>query len=420
MGNSLPNLNVNLEGMNILNQIVDEYPQAISFASGRPHEQFYNLLDWGELVKSFAEYYQQKTQQCSLKATLGLLGQYGKTTGIINELIAEMLHKDEAITAAPGSIVVTCGAQEAMVLCLLSLCREPGDAVLVCDPTYVGITGAAAITRTPIVAMTVKDFSFSVSQVEKQVIESRENGLCVKVLYLVPNFDNPTGNVIPYEERHALLSFCNEHKIVIIEDNPYGLFRYDGNTVKNLKSIDEFGCVAYAGSFSKTLSPSVRVGFLVLPNEPKLIQIFSQAKSFITLNTPQYNQAIVGGFLLNNECSLKEILKANINFYENNRNILLGSFRKYFLDLPDQLSWNNPEGGFFIVLKLPFEFDVGEMELCARQYGVIVVPISCLSMGDEWKQFVRFSFSYIDPEEIDTGVQRFRSYIERKLGLKAN
>lgn len=407
---------VNLDGMNILNQIIDEYPDAISFASGRPSDHFYDLLEWGNFVREFAEYFRGKTNNSSsLQETLSLLGQYGKTAGIINDLVSQMLCKDENISASPESIVITCGAQESMILCLLSLCRKPSDAVLICDPTYVGITGAAAITKTPIVSMSIENLQFSVSQVEHAVQDSEKKGLNVRAIYLVPSFDNPSGNVISKSERAALLAYCENKDIVILEDNPYGLFCYDHASVDNIKSLDNSDQVIYIGSFSKTLSPSVRVGFMALPNKPCLINLFVQAKSFVTLNTPQYNQAVVGGFLLKHDCSLKKAILPNINFYQCNRDRLLESFTKHFSDLTHLVSWNHPKGGFFITLELPFEFDAQMMRECAEEYGVIVVPFSCLSISDEWNRYVRFSFSYISPEKIDVGVQRFRHCIDAQL-----
>lgn len=408
------NPGVILEGMNLLNQIVGDYPHAISFASGRPNEKFYDICSWERYVNRFAEYFRQREGITSARA-LGLLGQYGTTNGIINDLISGMLLEDEGVRVDPGAIVLTCGAQEAMALCLLVLCPNPDDMVMVCDPTYVGITGAALITRTRICSVGMDHSGPSIDQMVEAIRESKRQGLNIRAFYMIPNFDNPTGIVTSLARRAELLDLCVRENIALLEDNPYGQFRYHGQPVPNLKCLDQNNCVIYIGSFAKTICPSLRVGFMALPKNPDWVRRFSQAKSFVTLNTSQYNQAVVGGYLLANNGSLIEVLRPAVDFYRHNCNLIKQSLDRHFADRFDGISWVVPEGGFFVMLKLPFEFSAEDMALCASRFRVIIVPVSCLSLSDKWANYVRLSFSYIIPEDIDIGVERFRSYVDSRL-----
>lgn len=407
-----------LDVMNFLNEISSDYPEAISFASGRPTESFFALETWLAQIPRFARHFSERRGK-TLEEGFHLLAQYGPTSGIIGDLIAQQLHVDEAMRCTPEQVVVTNGCQEALELAVRRLCSDPDDVVLVRTPCYIGITGVADLSG-------IELFPFSAERPEQyatalvSAVEAAEKaGKRPRALYLVPDFDNPTGTVLSRTTREEIIAFCFAKGIVILEDNPYGMFRYEGTKEATMYALDDRGCVIYLGTYSKTICPALRIGFAVVPEAlfgeagsgAAFVQGLAQAKSFISVNTSNITQAVVGALLLNEECSLRRVIGPALERYRENRDAMVAKLSESFAGMRGRVEWNVPAGGFFLTVKLPFKFGLKEAELCAEKYGVIVMPLAFFALDDQQDYLVRLAFSNVTPALISTGVERFERFV---------
>ncbi|MFC7518453.1 PLP-dependent aminotransferase family protein [Herbaspirillum sp. GCM10030257] len=419
-GNTIGSSRLNV--MNFLNEVAQNYPSAISFASGRPAEQFFNLEAWINRLPLFVEYFATQNG-LSLETARNLIGQYGRTNGIMCDLIARQLALDEGVSCKPAQIVVTAGCQEAMNLCVTRLCRHPDDIILSRSPAYIGITGIADLNGIPIAPFVVDDSTPPADALEQAIRNARYEGKRPRLLYLVPDFDNPTGTVLSRDARLQMIEVCARNGIVILEDNPYGMFRYNGKSVPTMFSLDTKACVVYLGTYSKTICPGLRVGFAVVPEGEMpggqsgagMLDALSQAKSFVTVNTSQIGQAIAGAILLSQACSLRDLIAPVIQHYRTNRNAMLDSLAFAFSAHKDMVSWNQPDGGFFLTLRLPFKFGREEAEICASEYGVLTMPLSFFALGEDGRNQVRLAFSNSEPEQIRTGIERLGRFVTARL-----
>jgi (S)-3,5-dihydroxyphenylglycine transaminase len=261
----------------------------------------------------------------------------------------------------------------------------------------------------------------------------KASGKVPKAVYDVPDFNNPLGTSMPLENRKRLLEVARKHGVLIFEDNPYGMFCYDGDPPSTLKALDDprDPRVIYLGSFSKTLFPGLRLGYLVVDREEtgadgkirSLAAELSKVKSLTTVNTSPLTQALAGGVLVENEGSLRRVVADKLPLYRRNRDAMLAALDKHFgaLGLTDRgVRWNRPGGGFFLTVDLPFVFDDAAVAECAGDFGVIVCPLSFFALAPGYERRIRLSFSYVDPERIDQGVERLARYVamaaERSAG----
>jgi (S)-3,5-dihydroxyphenylglycine transaminase len=352
------------------------------------------------------------------------LGQYNRTNGIINGLIARQLELDEGIHTDPESIVVTTGCQEGMVILLLALLDPATDVLLVSDPSYIGIPGLARMMGIPMQPVPTGEQGLDPARVAAAIEVVRRSGRRPRALYDVPDFNNPLGTRMPMAARRELLALARANDLLIFEDNPYGMFSYDGAPLPTLKSLDEHGVVLYMGSFSKSLYPGLRLGFLVAGQEvvapggarTTLATELSKVKSLTTVTTPPLLQAIVGGILLETGGSLAPLMAEKLPFYRANRDRMVASLDAELGDLAPAVRWNRPEGGFFLTVDLPFEFGETHLRACAREHGVIVCPMSFFALTPGRERQVRLSFSYVSGEQIEEGVRRFARFVREQAG----
>jgi (S)-3,5-dihydroxyphenylglycine transaminase len=410
-----------LEVMNFLNEVVLRYPGAVSFAPGRPTERHFDVERSLGLTPRFVEHRAASTGW-SPRAVWNDLGQYNKTNGIINDLIAKQLEMDEGLRVRPETIVVTHGCQEGMVILLMALFDPAEDVLLVSDPTYIGITGLAAILGIEMVPVPTGEQGLEPEEVAAAIDAVRARGKRPRALYDIPDFNNPLGTRMPLEARRALLDLLREREVFLFEDNPYGMFSYDGEPLPTLKALDEHGVVIYMGSFAKTLYPGLRVGYLVADQQAvtesgertSLAAELSKVKSLTTVTTSPLVQAVAGGLLLEGDGSLHGLVRHKIPFYKANRDRMVACLEQRLGDAPG-VRWNRPEGGFFLTVWLPFEFDDECLQACARDYGVIVCPMSFFALSPGRERQVRLSFSYVTEEQIEEGISRFARFVGDRL-----
>lgn len=407
-----------LESMNFLNEVASRYPEAVSFASGRPTEEFFD-------VKLIHEYID--TYCCYLKDDRGfsdaevnrVLFQYGRTKGIVHELIARQLRRDEGIDADPEAIVVTVGCQEAMFATLRALRADDRDVLLTISPAYVGLTGAARLADMPVWPVRGGPLGIDLDDLARQIGRAREAGLRPRACYAMPDFANPSGVSLTVSLRHSLLDLAAREQILLLEDNPYGLF-HDGSHPPTLKALDTRRQVIYLGSFAKTGFPGARVGYAVADQRVAgggrvslLADELSKIKSMLTVNTSAVAQAIIGGKLLGHDCSLVAANHRETATYQRNLRQVLDGLRRRFTGAGSaaDVTWNCPSGGFFVVVTLPFPADDELLERSAREYRVLWTPMSHFYSGQGGLPHVRLAFSQLTPDLIETGLDRFAAFV---------
>ncbi|MEU9291569.1 PLP-dependent aminotransferase family protein [Streptomyces sp. NPDC048275] len=405
--------------MNFLNEIAQRFPDAVSFAPGRPFEGFFDTSLVHDYLRRFERYLEEEKGYDAAQVRRTLF-QYGRTKGIVHELIARHLELDEGLSVDPESVVVTVGCQEAMFLVLRALRADERDVVLAVSPSYVGLTGAARLVDMPVLEVAGGPRGVDLDSLATVVREARARGLRPRACYLVPDFSNPSGVSLDLETRHALLDLAEREDLLLLEDNPYGYFSADGERLPTLKALDTRRRVVYLGSFAKTGLPGARIGYLVADQSVAgsdgrvglLADQLSKIKSMLTVNTSPIAQAVIAGKLLTHGCDLHEANEREIAVYRGNLKRLLAGLARHFPpDGGSGVSWNVPRGGFFLVVTVPFRADDKLLEISARDHGVLWTPMCYFSSDPEAIHQIRLSFSLVTEEQIDLGLDRFAALV---------
>lgn len=412
-----------IDVMNFLNEIANRYPDAISFAPGRPRE---DLFEVAKSISCIEAYIQHEEGMCrSLHDGYSALGQYGRTNGIIGGLIAKMLRNDEAIAVKASDVAVTVGCQEAMCLCLLALCGNPDDVVLVADPAYVGISGAARLLGIEIASVRCADDGIDLEALEASVANLRAAGKVPRAFYISPDSSNPTGITTSKQQRAGLLELTRRLDIVVLEDHAYNYFQYGSDHLPALKSMAGSGHVIYLGSFSKSIYPALRLGFIasdlrVRSSKGHLVPFcdeISKIKSMLTVNTSPLCQAIAGGLLLRHDCSLREFVEPRRRVLQENLEAMLAALSTHFPSDDESsygVNWNRPTGGFFLSLTVPFAVTEEDLLVSAREYGVLWTPMSYFYLTRDISNEIRLAFSYVTPSQIETGIAALADMIRAR------
>jgi (S)-3,5-dihydroxyphenylglycine transaminase len=235
---------------------------------------------------------------------------------------------------------------------------------------------------------------------------------------VIPNFANPSGIFLPVPERRALLDVAAAEDLLILEDDPYGLFGLDDTITPSLKALDTDRRVIYLGSFAKSCFPGPRVGFLVADQSvvdgagrrTVLAEELSAIKSMVTVNTSPITQAVIGGILVESGGSLRAANAGKRAFYRRNLEVLQQALASAFPPASG-VRWNRPDGGFFAVLEAGVAADEKLLELSAREYGVLWTPMSFFYGAGGGGQALRISVSALEPERIVEGVRRLARLI---------
>ncbi|MYY81991.1 aminotransferase class I/II-fold pyridoxal phosphate-dependent enzyme [Streptomyces sp. SID335] len=409
-----------LDTMTFLNEITTRYPEAISFAPGRPYDGFFDSEQIFTHLRRYLNHLEE--QGSSPQQVRTAMYQYGPTAGLIREIIADSLRADENIDVPAESIVVTVGAQEAMLLVLRALITGPDDVLLVSSPCYVGITGAARLLDVAVTPVDEREDGVSCADLEAVIRSERARGRRPRAFYVVPDHSNPSGTTMGPRARAELLELAARHGILIIEDSPYRLVS-PGPPLPTLKSQDPAHTVVHIGSFSKTVFPGARVGFVVA-DQPVvdasgrtglLADELAKIKSMVTVNTSSLSQAAVAGTLLAAGGKVSELNSAAAAYYGD-------AMRATLRELGAHLSpgrrealgvrWNEPTGGFFLTLRVPFRADNDALIRSAQDFGVIWTPMTYFHPGGGGLHGIRLSTSYLTPAQISEGVARLVRFIE--------
>jgi 2-aminoadipate transaminase len=375
-------------------------PDMISFAPGYPDPEVYA---WDEFREIAAEL---------LTGRDGSVLQYGPTRGHkdLVEACLEIL-ASRGITASAEQVLITTGSQQGIDL-VGRVLLDPGDVVLVELPAYTGAISAFKNTGASLVGVRQEPSGIDLEDLERVVARERSAGRTVRCLYLVPNFQNPTGLLLSLEKRRQLLAWASRANLLIVEDDPYGALYFDDAATaadtRPIKADDEEGRVIYLSSFSKTLAPGFRVAWMAAPDAVAAkLDLFKQTQD---LMTPALDQHIIF------EAYRKGILTGRLpmlrRFYQEKRTVMQAELRR---QLGDLITWPEPKGGFFLWATLPERCSSDEMLTRAIEQRVIYVTGSAFFVDGGGGNILRLSFSLPSKEKIVEGVRRLTLVVREEL-----
>jgi 2-aminoadipate transaminase len=377
-----------------------EDPEIISFGGGMPAPDVFPITEFREACERVLMDFGPQSLQ------------YGATDGYMP--LREMIARHSArfgIEVTPENILITSGSQQALDL-LGKVLINPGDRILVESPTYLGALQAWSAYGAEYVTVPMDEYGM--------VTEALEDALRSgpKFIYVLPNFQNPTGVTLSLERRKQLIELADRYGVPIVEDDPYGQLRYEGENLPSVVNLDsEFrdnchvcyrGNVIYLSTFSKILAPGLRLAWVVAP--PEVIRKLVQAKQGADLHTATFNQLVAyeishGGFL---DRHIEVIRKV----YNERRNVMLAALDGYF---PPGVEWTHPEGGLFLWASLPGGMNTATILRDAIAEKVAYVPGYSFFPCGGGENTMRLNFSYANPKKIQEGIARLGKVLYSKI-----
>ena len=346
----------------------------------------------------------------SLIATDGLVAlQYGSAHGVpeLREQICQIMAL-EGIRAHPDDVVVTVGSQMGLDMVTRIFC-DPGDVVLAEGPSYVGALGSFTAYQARVVHVAMDEAGLVPEALRAALAACQQAGARVKFLYTIPNFHNPAGVTMAVARRTEILEICAAHGVLVVEDNPYGLLGFDGQTYPALRSYEQDN-VVYLGSFSKTFAAGLRVGWVLAPHavREKLVLAAESA----TLCPPTVNQLIVSRYLSTHDWQGQ--IKLFQETYRERRDAMESALEQY---MPPGCAWNRPDGGFYFWLTVPEGVDTKAMLPRAITARVAYASGTGFYADQLGNRQLRLSFCYPTPERIREGVRRLANVLSDELEL---
>ncbi|MBP2475535.1 DNA-binding transcriptional MocR family regulator [Crossiella equi] len=372
-------------------------PEVVSLAGGMP---YLAALPMETLAQDVAQIVAAEGQTAL---------QYASAQGIpaLREQICQIMAL-EGISAHPDDVTVTVGSQSGLDMVTRIFC-DPGDVVIAEAPSYVGALGTFSAYQAEVVHVPLDDEGLIPAELERTLTTLRTAGRRVKFLYTIPNFHNPAGVTLSVPRRAEVLEICARHGVLVVEDNPYGMLGFDGQTYPALRSMEPEN-VVYLGSFSKTFAPGLRVGWTLAPHavREKLVLAAESA----TLCPPTFTQAVVSRYLAQHDWMGQ--IKTYREAYRDRRDAMLGAIEAH---LPAGCRWTKPDGGFYVWLTVPEGIDTKAMLPRAVTQRVAYVPGTAFFGDGSGNSQMRLSFCYPTPERIREGVRRLATVLEGELEL---
>lgn len=359
-------------------------PTVISLAGGNPAAETFPAAQLADLAKEILQ--QQPVVALQYNQPRGY--------GPLRELVSQRVRKNEGVGREFDELIIVSGSQQTLDFATKSLCNE-GDVVLVEEPSYIGALNAFRSFGAKPVGVPMESDGISIEKLEQAIADNQN----IKMLYTIPTFQNPSGITMSESKRRAVYELCVKNNIVILEDNPYGELTFTGKKLPTIKSMDEAGIVVYCGSFSKVLSPGLRVGFAV--GHKELMGKFMDCKQINDVHTPMIAQMMVYEYL--NRYDIDAAIEKMCILYKNKCRVMLDTMDRCF---PKQVTHTNPDGGLFVWCDLNGDYDTRAVALeCAKQ-KVVFVPGSTfmVDMQAPCSAF-RLNFSTMTDERIVEGVE---------------
>ncbi|MBO1269536.1 aminotransferase-like domain-containing protein [Arthrobacter cavernae] len=376
-------------------------PGLVSLAGGNPYLQSLPLEKLGQTA-------------AHIIARQGMTAlQYGGGQGTLElrTQICEIMAAEGITDALPENIVVTAGSQSAQDVAAKVFCN-PGDVVLVENPTYVGALNTFEAYQVQVEPVEMDDDGLVPELLETRIAELQAEGKNVKFLYTIPNFNNPSGITLAEGRRQQIVDICREANILVLEDNPYGLLRFDGHPLAPMRAANPDD-VIYMGSFSKIFAPGLRIGWALVPAH--LQRRFYLASEAVTLCPPPLNQMIISAYL--RDYDWRGQIETYRALYAERCRALLAALDEH---MPAGLNWTRPDGGFFVWVTLPEGVDTYPLLKKAIDAGVVFIPGAAFSPADGPSNKLRLAFSAVPPDTIAEGVRRLAPVLTEAIEAGAS
>lgn len=338
--------------------------------------------------------------------------QYGSGQGHpkLREQICDVMAL-EGIRANPDDVIVTTGSQQALDL-ISRIFIDPGDVVLVEAPSYVGALGTFRQYEAQVVHVALDNQGLVPAALREAIASVRATGRKIKFLYLIPNYQNPTGVLLPADRRTEILDICREESIFIVEDNPYGLLGFDRPSPNAMRSEDSEN-VIYLGSFSKTIAAGLRVGWTLVP--PSLKEKLIIASESSILCPSNFTQLTISNYLADQPW--RDQIASFVELYKVRRDAMLESLEQYF---PASATWTKPGGGFYVWVNLPPEIDTKLMVPKAIVAKVAYVPGTAFYADGFGTWAMRLSYCHPTPERIREGVKALGGVVKQEIARRSS
>ncbi len=365
-------------------------PDIISFAGGLPAPELFPVEEIAKVSHDLV-----------LKEGRQLL-QYATTEGrpSLRAKIAKRMADKYNTVVDPDDILITTGSQQCLDF-VGKLFLDPGDVVLCESPSYLGALNAFNAYQPKFVEVPTDNGGLLPEELDK-ILETTPN---CKFIYVIPDFQNPTGRTWSMERRKAFMEVVNKHNLPVVEDNPYGELRYEGEILPSLKSLDTKGLVMFLGTFSKIFCPGLRLGWVACEHE--LLTQFVKIKQSADLHTSNFDQGVADAYM--DAYDLDAHVKEIVALYKHRRDLILESMEKY---LPAGTEWTHPEGGLFLWLTFPEGVSARKVFAKCIEMKVAGVIGDAFYPNQKTDRSMRINYSNMPDDRIVEGIQRMAKAIK--------
>ena len=373
-------------------------PEVISLAGGLPDTSTFP-------PQTFAAQMTRIAQESAAEAL-----QYGPTEGY-EETVDCILQVMGAEGMLPDheDVIVTTGGQQAIDLISKTL-LNPGDVVICEAPTYPGAVPVFCSYQADVMQIECDEDGMRIEELEELLARLAAEGRRPKFIYSVPSFQNPAGVTMSLERRRRLVELARQHEVLVVEDSPYGLLRFSGEPLPPLYLLDGGDYVIYVGTFSKILSPGIRLGWAVAP--PPVMAKIVLGKQAADLCTSTLTQYFVREYFA--EGRWREYVESLVDIYRRRRDVMVRALGEH---LPARATWTRPEGGMFIWATLPEYIDTSDLLAKALRDDVAFVPGQAAYVDGRGRSSMRLNFSGVDEDEIEEGVRRIGKVVAEQMEL---
>jgi 2-aminoadipate transaminase len=373
-------------------------PEVISLAGGLPDTSTFPPESFAAATRRIAE------ESCARAL------QYGPTEGldetkacIVETMAAEGMRVDGE------DLIVTTGGQQVIDLVTKALI-DPGDVVIAEGPTYPGAVPVFSSYEADVVQVDMDSEGMRVDLLENVLDRLEREGRTPKFVYTVPSFQNPAGVTLSAPRRKRLVEVARERELLVLEDNPYGLLRFEGEQPETLYSLDGGLYVMYLGTFSKTLSPGIRLGWVAAP--APVLEKINLGKQAADLCTSTLSQLMVQAYF--EQGRWRDYVASLVELYRGRRDTMLEALAEHF---PPQAEWTRPAGGLFVWATLPDFIDTTDLLARALRENVAFVPGEAAYLDGRGRSSLRLSFALCDHDEIREGIRRIGEVVTEQVKL---
>jgi 2-aminoadipate transaminase len=375
---------------------VTEMPDVISFAGGLPAPELFPVGQFG-----------QACQEVLAEDGPAAL-QYSVTEGYLplRSWICDYLARTNNIQCTPDHVLIISGSQQGLDL-IGKVLLDPGDSVIIENPAYLGAIQSFDAYEANYINVATDEDGIVTTDLARVLREAKQRP---KLLYLVPNFQNPSGITLTLQRRQEVVAIAAEHGIPIFEDDPYGRLRYSGEAIPSLTALAQSRNCIYMSTVSKTIAPGMRVAWLVIPDRHVYEKVVP-AKQAADLHTSSFTQRAVYAYA-RKPGVFEEHVKAMLPVYARRRDLMLASLERF---MPKGTTWTRPDGGLFLWATLPKQVDTEELLSLAGRSKVAFVPGAPFWVNQDVRNTMRLNFSNASDEMLVEGIRRLGAATEAYL-----